>query len=134
MINHITVVGRLTRKPELKMISETNSVSALSIAVNETRYNKTTKEKTERVHFFDVASFGHTAKFVCQYADKGTLIAIEGKLEHQTWTAKDGSKASKVIINAEHIEIMQNAQNGTNWSSGGNKPEVMTAHETDLPF
>ena len=90
-MNFISIIGTITKKPELKTSGETR-YTRFSIAVNS--YSKGEK----RVEFFDVVAFGKNAENICKYLEKGYKIPIGGHLHQDTYTTKDGRKVSSVCI------------------------------------
>jgi len=82
-INHVVVVGRLTRDAELKYTNNGYAVSKVSIAVNQRR--KINDQWTDEVSFFDVVIWGKTAEALKDYLVKGKQIGIEGKLHQSRW-------------------------------------------------
>lgn len=109
-LNRVTLIGRLTRDPEVKSISGT-SVANFTLATNRTY--TVNGEKREETHFFDCDIWGKLADILKQYANKGKQIAIEGRLQQSVWDAPDGKKNSKVRIRVENFQLL-----GGNASSG----------------
>ena len=94
-MNSINIVGRLTREPELKTLTSGTSALSGTIAYNE-------RVKGEDVSmFFDFTAYGRTADLIDQYCHKGEMIALTGKLQQRTYTARDGSekKAIEILVN-----------------------------------
>lgn len=112
-INSVSIAGRLTRDAELKQIGYTN-ICEFCLAVNERRKNRNTDEWEDVPNFFDVALFGKYAEAVAPRLLKGVKVFVDGKLHYSSWQAQDGSKRSKVTINADAIETAtpSSAQNG----------------------
>lgn len=112
-INSVSIAGRLTRDAELKQAGYT-TVCEFCIAVNERRKNRNTDEWEDVPNFFDVSIFGKYAEAVAPRLLKGTKVFVDGRLHYASWQAQDGSKRSKVTINADAIETAtpSSAQNG----------------------
>lgn len=94
-MNSINIIGRLTREPELKTLTSGTSALSGTIAYNE-------RVKGEEVSmFFDFTAYGRTAELIDQYCHKGDMIALTGKLQRRTYTARDGSekKAIEILVN-----------------------------------
>lgn len=100
MLNHITIMGRLCAIPELRTTQSGVSVTSFRIAVER---NYTNQDNEREVDFFDVSAWRGTAEIVCKYFTKGRMIAIDGRLETQTWTDRDGNKRVTVGIVAESV-------------------------------
>ena len=112
-INSVSIAGRLTRDAELKQIGYT-TICEFCIAVNERRKNRNTDEWEDVPNFFDVSIFGKYAEAVAPRLLKGVKVFVDGRLHYSSWQAQDGSKRSKVTINADAIETAtpSSAQNG----------------------
>lgn len=97
MLNNITIMGRLTKDPELRRTDSGKAVTSFSIACD--RDFKTDID----VDFFSCVSFGKTAEFIDSYFSKGKMISILGKLQNRSWAAKDGTKRTVTEIIANHV-------------------------------
>ncbi len=84
MLNHIILMGRLTRDPELKTSTNGKPVALFSIACSRD-YNR------EETDFFYIVAWGKTAEFVSKWFEKGQLIAVSGRLQTRRWTDKNGN-------------------------------------------
>lgn len=100
--NHVAIMGRLTRDPEVRYTGSGIAVTSISVAVN--RRVKSGDTWTDEASFFDCTAFGKTAEFVAEYFNKGNPILIEGELQQRRWE-KDGEKKSKVeiVVNKAHF-------------------------------
>lgn len=112
-INSVSIAGRLTRDAELKQAGYT-TVCEFCLAVNERRKNRNTDEWEDVPGFYDVSIFGKYAEAVAPRLLKGVKVFVDGRLHYSSWQAQDGSKRSKVTINADAIETAtpSSAQNG----------------------
>lgn len=117
-INRVELCGNLTRDPELKATQGGMSVLTFGIAVNDRKKNNQTGEWEDVPNFFDCTMFGNRAESVSKYIHKGMKVALAGKLHYSSWE-KDGQKHSKVSVNVDDIEFMQ--QRG---EQGGQHPSV----------
>ena len=113
-VNHVVLIGRLTRDAELKYTNTGFAVSKLSIAVN--RWKKSDAGGTEEVSYFDVVLWGKTAEALNQYLVKGKQIAVEGELRQNRWE-QDGQNRSRVEISANNIQLL-----GGGGGGGGKGP------------
>lgn len=95
-------MGRLVADPELRTTNGGVSVTSFRIAV-ERDYVKQGEER--QADFIDITAWRHTAEFVCKHFSKGSLIAIDGKLESRTYQANDGSNRHKVEVKAENANF-----------------------------
>lgn len=133
--NKVTLVGNITREPELRVAGQT-PVLDLGLAVNE-------KFKDEEyVNFFDVTVWGKTAESVANYKQKGDPILVHGRLRHERWENEAGESRSKVKVVAETIQFLNRAS-GEGSQGGGqsstrsdNRPDKQLDEEDfdDIPF
>ena len=99
-INHVVLVGRLTRDAELKYTQGGAAVCKFSIAVNRRRKNG--EEWVEEVNYFDIVLWGRQGEALNQYLVKGKQVAVDGELRQNRWE-QDGQSRSKVEIIAEAV-------------------------------
>jgi len=125
-LNSVVLIGRLTRDAELKATSSGFAVSNFSIAVN---YRKKQGDGWEDVaNFFDITLFGKQAEILHQYLVKGKQVAISGELRQDRWVQDDGQNRSKVVINANSVQLLGNG-NSNGGNSNGN-----SNHNSDNGF
>jgi single-strand DNA-binding protein len=110
-INHVVLIGRLTRDAELKSIASGQSVCKFSIAVNRRRRNGDQWE--DEPNFFDIVVWGRQGENLHQYLLKGKMIAVDGELRQDRWQ-QDGQNRSKIEIVANNLQLL-----GGNPGSGG---------------
>ena len=108
-LNHVGIIGRLTRDAELVNVGQTVKAD-LSIAVNRSR-KQADGSWTEETSFFDFTLWGKTAEGLKPYLTKGKQIAVEGHLKQDRWE-KDGQKFSKVSIVAENVQLLGGRSDG----------------------
>ena len=101
--NAITVIGNITRDPELKFLNNGNATVRFGLAVNRRWRNAQTNDWEERVSYFDVTAYGPLAENVANSLPKGTRVVVSGRLEQRSWETQDGDKRSIVEINADEI-------------------------------
>ena len=99
MLNHIVVMGRLTRDPELRKTAAGVSVTSLSVAVDRD-FSQDGQKETD---FLDVVAWRNTAEFAAKYFAKGRMAIISGRLQIRNWEDKDGNKRCTAEILAENI-------------------------------
>lgn len=104
-INRVTIVGRLTRDPELRHLPSGTPVLQLGVAVNG-RQKDDAGNWTDKPNFFDVKVFGNQAETLAQHLAKGRRIGVDGRLDWSSWEAQDGSKRSKVEIVAQSVQFL----------------------------
>ena len=99
MLNHITIMGRLTRDPELKRTGSGIAVSSFSVAVDRDFGKSENGEK--ETDFIDCVAWRQTGEFVSKYFTKGRMIVVSGRLQTRVWTDKDGNKRKTTEVVAD---------------------------------
>lgn len=113
-INHVVLIGRLTRDAELKYTSGGMAVCKFAIAVNRRRKNG--DQWIEEASFFDIVLFGRAGEAINQYLVKGKQVAVEGELHQNRWE-QDGQSRSKVEINASNVQLLGGGQGGSDYAT-----------------
>ena len=101
MLNHITVMGRLTRDPELRRTQSGTPVASFSIACDRDYKDKATGERP--TDFLDIVAWRATGEFVSKYFSQGRMAVVSGRLQMRDWTDKEGNKRRSAEIIAENI-------------------------------
>jgi single-strand DNA-binding protein len=101
--NAITVVGNVTRDPELKVLNSGQAALKMSIAVNRRWQNRQTQEWEERVSYFEIVAYAALAENAANSLTKGARVIVSGRLEQRSWETENGDKRSIVEINADEI-------------------------------
>lgn len=98
MLNHITIMGRLTRDPELRRTQNGTAVSSFTLAVDRDFSGKDGGEK--ETDFIDCVAWRSTGEFASKYFSKGRMAVVSGRLQIRSWTDKDGNKrrAAEVVV------------------------------------
>jgi single-strand DNA-binding protein len=102
-ITSTTIVGNLTRDPEIRYTRDGQATTSLSVAVNRRWQDRTTKEWEESTSFFDVVCWRDLAENVALSLTKGARVVVAGRLEQRSWESDEGEKRSKVEIVADEI-------------------------------
>ena len=110
-INRVVISGNLTRDPELRQTAGGLPVLGFGVAVNDRRKNQQTGEWEDVPNFVDCTMFGARAQSVMKYLDKGSKVAIDGKLRYSSWE-KDGQRRSKLEVIVEDIEFLSRGNTG----------------------
>ena len=116
-INRVTLVGRLTRDPELRHLPSGSAVLQLGLAVNG-RQKDEGGNWTDKPNFFDVKVFGNQAEMLSMHLAKGRRVGIDGRLDWSSWEAQDGSKRSKVEVVASTVQFLDSRGEGEGAQSG----------------
>lgn len=104
-LNRVTLIGRLTRDPELRSLPSGTVVCDLRIACN-ARQKETDGEYGERANFFDVSVFGVQGETVGSYMRRGRRIAIDGRLHWREWETSDEQRRQAVSIVADGVQFL----------------------------
>ena len=110
-INRVTLVGRLTRDPELRHLPSGTPVLQLGLA-NNGRQKDESGNWTDKPNFFDVKVFGNQAEMLAQHLVKGRRVGIDGRLDWSSWEAQDGTKRSKVEVVAFQVQFLDSRGDG----------------------
>jgi len=102
--NTITIVGNITREPELKFLPGGQATVRVGVAVNRRWQNRQTQEWEERTSYFDVIAYGSLAENLANSCPKGTRVLVTGRLEQRSWDDREtGQKRTAVEINADDV-------------------------------
>lgn len=112
-MNHVTIMGNLTRDPECRFLSNNTAVASLTIA--STRRYTANGEKKEETCFLDCEAWSKTAELLEQYFSKGKPILVEGRLKTDQWQDKEGRNRSKIklVIDRLHFLPREKSQAGS---------------------
>ena len=120
MLNHITIMGRLTRDPELRRTGSGIAVASFTVAVDRDFSSKEGGEK--ETDFIDCVAWRNTGEFVSKYFTKGRMIVVSGRLQIRNWNDKDGNKRRSAEVVADSCYFGDSKKDGDNsgGSYGGN--------------
>lgn len=110
MLNHIVLMGRLTRDPELRRTASGIAVASFSLAVDRDFANRESGEK--ETDFIDIVAWRNTAEFVSRYFAKGRAAVVSGRLQIRTWTDKEGNKRRNAEVVADNIYFADSKREG----------------------
>lgn len=116
MLNTITVMGRLTRDPELRRTGSGVAVTSFTVAVESDFKDKDGNKKTI---FVDCVAWRSTGEYVSKYFAKGRMAIVKGQLDIREWTDKDGNKRKSAEIVAENVYFGDSKKEDSG-SYGGN--------------
>ena len=114
MLNHITIMGRLVRDPELRRTGSGVAVASFRIAVDRDFVSREGGER--KADFIDCVAWRQTGEFISKYFTKGRMIVVDGRLEMRDWTDKDGNKrtsAEVVVANAYFGDSKRESDGGS---------------------
>ena len=147
--NTVTVVGNITRDPELRFTASGQAKATIGLAVNRRWQNRQTSEWEEATSFFNVVAWREMAENAGESLTKGSRVIVTGRLEQRSWETPDGEKRSVVEVVADEIgpslrwataKVEKNERRGPGDFSGGgggggasrpvpNEPEGGASHE-----
>ena len=129
MLNHIVIMGRLTRDPELRHTQTQTPVAAFTVAVDRDFSGRDGGER--QTDFIDCVAWRQTAEFVSKYFQKGSMIVVSGRLQIRDWTDREGGKRRSAEIVADNVYFGEskrrdgdssysgNSYSGSSYSGGG---------------
>lgn len=138
MLNHITIMGRLTRDPELRRTGSGIAVTSFTLAVDRDYSGKDNSEK--ETDFIDCVAWRQTGEFVDKYFSKGRMAVVSGSLQIRSWTDKDGNKRRTAEVIADSVYFADSKQDTPNANTGTQavtQPQeyaVITEDDESLPF
>ena len=126
MLNHIVLMGRLTRDPELRRTGSGIAVTSFTVAVDRDFGGRDGGEK--ETDFIDCVAWRQTGEFVSKYFTKGSMIVVSGRLQIRNWNDKDGNKRRSAEVVADNVYFGESkrssdagsAYGGSTGSSYGN--------------
>ena len=101
MLNHITIMGRLTRDPELRRTGNGTAVTSFTLAVDRDFAPKDGGER--ETDFIDCVAWRSTGEFVEKYFNKGSMAVVSGRLQIRNWTDKDGNKRRSAEVFSDNV-------------------------------
>ena len=129
MLNHIVIMGRLTRDPELRRTASGIAVTSFSLAVDRDYKPENGERETD---FIDCVAWRSSAEFVQKYFAKGRMAVVSGRLQIRPWTDKDGNKRRATEIVADNVYFGDSKKDGEG-SGGANQPQGYSAPQTGNP-
>ena len=153
-LNRVTLVGRLTRDPELRHTGGGDPICSIRLAVS-SRSRDETGHWGDRSNYFDVTVFGRQAETASTYLAKGRRIGVDGRLSWREWQAQDGTKRQTVEVIANDVFFLDSrgeaaraaaagrsgapnaddlAPVGAAAPGGGSSNGGGGAEDTDIPF
>ena len=117
MLNHITIMGRLTRDPELRRTGSGIAVASFTVAVDRDFGGRDGGEK--ETDFIDCVAWRQTGEFVSKYFTKGRMAVVSGRLQIRSWTDKEGNKRRTAEVVADNVyfgDSKRDDQSGSSYS------------------
>ena len=117
MLNHIIVMGRLTRDPELRRTGSGVAVASFTVAVDRDFGGREGGEK--ETDFIDCVAWRQTGEFVSKYFTKGRMAVVSGRLQIRNWTDKEGNKRRTAEIVADNVYFGDSKRDGDSGNAYG---------------
>ncbi|WP_053958086.1 single-stranded DNA-binding protein [Sulfobacillus thermosulfidooxidans] len=130
MMNHIILIGRLTRDPEMRYTPQGTPVAAFTLAVDRPFTNAQGQRDTD---FIDCVVWRKLAETVGNYLQKGRLVAVEGRLQVRSYEAQDGTKRRVAEVVAESVQFLDSRKDAAGVSADAASADD-AALPDDLPF
>ena len=139
MLNHITIMGRLTRDPELRRTGSGVAVASFTLAVDRDFKAENGEKETD---FIDCVAWRQTGEFVSKYFSKGRMAVVSGRLQIRSWKDKDGNNRRTAEVVADNVyfgDSKQDTQNQNNGTQGFVQPQAqdfatLDDDDAQLPF
>jgi len=117
MLNHIVLMGRLTRDPELRRTGTGIAVASFRLAVDRDFAPKDGSGERE-TDFIDIVAWRSTAEFVSRYFAKGRMAVVSGRLQMRNWTDKEGNKRTTAEVVADNVYFGDSKRDGAPQAGG----------------
>ena len=116
MLNHIVIMGRLARDPELRHTQSGTPVATFRLAVDRDFKDKNTGER--QTDWIDVVAWRGTGEFVSRYFSRGRMAVVEGRLQMREWTDKEGNRRTTAEVVADNVYFGDSKRDGDSSYSG----------------
>ena len=114
MLNHITIMGRMTKDPELRRTGNGVAVTSFTIACDRDIANKKTGER--ETDFIDCVAWRGTGEFVDKHFKKGSMAVVSGRLQIRNWTDKEGNKRRSAEVVADNVYFGESKKDDSNYT------------------
>lgn len=131
MLNHIVIMGRLTRAPELRKTQSGTPVASFTLACER---DFAPQGEARGTDFIDIVAWRYTAEFVEKYFSKGQMAVVSGRLQIRNWEDKESNKRRSAEILADHVYFGEGKKDrAETYEPQGGFSEI-TGDDPDLPF
>ena len=131
MLNHITIMGRLTRDPELRYTQSQTPVASFTVAVDRDFASRDGGER--QTDFIDVVAWRQTAEFVSKYFNKGSMVVVSGRLQIRDWTDRDGGKRRNAEVVVDNIYFGESKRRDGGDVRSESRPAYQSSYESVSP-
>ena len=125
MLNHITLMGRLTRDPELRYTQSNTPVASFRLAVDRDFPSRETGER--QADFIDCVAWRGTAEFVSKYFQKGSMAVVSGRLQMRDWTDRDNNRRTSAEVVVDNVYFGESKRPREGGPMGGPAPRTASA-------
>lgn len=126
-MNNVTLMGRLTRDPELKYSQAGKAYCRFTVAINR-EFNR------EEADFINCLAFGKTAETIAEWLGKGRRIALQGRIQTGNYENKNGDKVNTFEVVADRFEFVDSAKSDTNKNQTYSNNDDVLDDNDDFPF
>lgn len=135
MLNHITIMGRLTRDPELRHTQSNTPVATFTLAVDRDYQSGGSEKQTD---FIDCVAWRHTGEFVSKHFHKGKMAVVSGRLQSRKWQDRDGNNRINWEVIADNVYFADSNKKADSPAAQEQPDSGQTFNELDddgdLPF
>ena len=117
MLNHITLMGRLTRDPELRYTQSNTAVASFTLAVERDFGSRESGER--QTDFIDCVAWRQTGEFVSKYFQKGSMAAVSGRLQIRDWTDRDNNRRRSAEVVVDNVYFCESKRSRENNQTDG---------------
>lgn len=128
MLNVVAIMGRLAADPQMRQTTTGKNVASFRIACDRGRRDANGQSQTD---WFDVVAWEHTAEFVCRYFQKGSLIAVDGRLQSRQYVDKNGNNRTAIEIVASNVNFT--GPKSSNTGDGGYQSAPSYQNQQAMP-
>jgi single-strand DNA-binding protein len=141
-LNRVTLLGRLTRDPEVKTTTTGKTVTSVGVATGRV-WKDQSGAKQEKTDFHNCVLWGKLGEIAGQYLSKGRRVYMEGRLETRDWTGQDGVKRYRTEIIVDNMIMLDAPRGSANTTPNNDAPPPIEIHEEveeeeikveDIPF
>ena len=109
MLNHVVLIGNLGNDPEMRYTPSGTAITTFRLAVSRPP-RRDAPDSEEQTDWLDIVTWSSLAENCAQYLDKGSPVAVEGRVQSRTWQTQDGQKRYSVEINARNVQFLESRQ------------------------
>ena len=131
MLNHISIMGRLTKDVELRRTNNGAAVASFTLAVDRDFKNSNGEKETD---FIEVVCWKNTAEFVSKYFSKGKMAIVAGRLQIRGWTDKDGNKRKTAEVVADNVYFGDSKKEDSGNHDSSDIPADDLFDDDEFPF